>query len=139
MNGDTVSFYIFEGRKDDLPNVHGLNGIGFTTTTDPSYWTSGVSFATAIFNVLPVSTNDSHTNAPAFVLMPANIPYLDMSAMWNPGTASPLGYWILRDDGLQQTNWVKTPESESTVPNEPSRAPGPNPTDNGHNQTTWAF
>ncbi|RGP80781.1 hypothetical protein FLONG3_1122 [Fusarium longipes] len=115
------------------------NGTGLTTTSDPSYWIEGVSFNTASFNVLPVSSADSGTDAPAFVLMPVVSVGGTEEWLWYPGTASPLTFWILRDDGIQQTDWVKTPNSESTVPNEPSRAPGPNPIDNGGNVTPWQW
>lgn len=132
MNGDSVFVYTI--------NNGGPNGTGLTTTSDPSNWMEGASFFTAAFNVLPVSSEDSGTDAPGFVLMPANVSSpSDQQWLWNPGTASPLGYWILRDDGIQQTDWVKTSGSESTVPGEPSRAPGPNPADNGNNQTRWKW
>jgi hypothetical protein len=128
MNGDSAFVYTASNA--------GLNGTGLTTTSDPNNWIEGAGFFTAEFNVLPVSSEDSGTDAPGFVLMLANV---TSPMLWNPGTASPLGYWILRDDGIQQTDWVKTSGSESTVPGEPSRAPGPNPVDNGKNQTRWQW
>ncbi|KAM0351701.1 hypothetical protein ACHAPU_002711 [Fusarium lateritium] len=131
MNGETVFIYHVNGGGD--------NGIGLTTTSDPSYWQEETGFFSASFNVLPVSSADSGTDAPGFVLSPMVTPSGDQKWLWTPGTASPLTYWILRDDGIQQTDWVKTPDSDSTVPNEPSRAPGPNPTDNGQGITPYQW
>ncbi|KAF5590095.1 uncharacterized protein FSUBG_10933 [Fusarium subglutinans] len=107
----------------------GLNSVGLTTTLDPQYWAEGGTFTQALFNILPVSAKDMGNNpAPGFVLMLANGPP-DKVADWTwvPGTASPLLYWILRDDGLDQSSWVQTPTSASTAPGDDSDAPSPNP------------
>jgi hypothetical protein len=100
----------------------------------------GADFFTIAFDVLHVSSEDSGTNTPGFVLMLANVASPnDQQWLLNPGTTSRLGYWILRDDGNQQTDWVKQPGSQSTVPKGSSRAPGPNLVDNGLNQSRWKW
>ncbi|KAF5659017.1 hypothetical protein FHETE_9645 [Fusarium heterosporum] len=122
VDGATVSIYNCEASDDQgMPiDMSGPNSAGLTTTTDPQYWCDGVTFTQASFNILPVSAEDMGNNpAPGFVLMVANPPSdLEHGQFdWVPGTASPLSYWILRDDGLDQTN-------ES---GDDSRAPSPNP------------
>ncbi|KAF5572843.1 hypothetical protein FPANT_12782 [Fusarium pseudoanthophilum] len=124
VDGATVSIYKWDGPFADI------NSGGLTTTTDPQYWCDGVTFTQALFNILPVSAEDMGNNpAPGFILMLANYtPDSDGGIFdWVPGTASPISYWILRDDGLDQTTWVQTQSSASTAPGDDSRAPSPNP------------
>ncbi|KAF5689708.1 hypothetical protein FCIRC_1269 [Fusarium circinatum] len=127
-------------RDGDLPlmtyNIEGR--MGLTTTTDTSYWPSGVDtwFLNIPFNVLPVSSKDSKTTAPAFVLL------LTDSANtqewpWDIGRASPLEYWILRDDGAIQSPWVRTDGGPALPPGQQPTATSPNPDDNGQNQSQW--
>ncbi|KAF5703648.1 hypothetical protein FMUND_12902 [Fusarium mundagurra] len=118
----TVPIYNCEASNDQgVPfDMSGPNSAGLTTTTDAQYWVNGVTFTRALFNVLPVSAEDMGNNpAPGFVLMVANAPSDQEHGIfdWVPGTASPLSYWILRDDGLDQTS----------SRGDDSRAPSPNP------------
>jgi hypothetical protein len=85
MNGDSVFVYTISNG--------GPNGTSLTTTSDPINWREGADFFTVAFNVLPVSSEDSGTDAPGFILMPANVASPnDQQWLWNPGAASPLGY-----------------------------------------------
>ncbi|KAF5001517.1 hypothetical protein FGRMN_988 [Fusarium graminum] len=132
VDGATVSIYNFNDSDDEgVPlDMSGPNSAGLTTTIDPQYWVDGVTFTQASFNILPVSAEDMGNNpAPGFVLMVANAPSDPQHGIfeWVPGTASPLSYWILRDDGLDQSSWVQTPGSASNAPGDDSRAPSPNP------------
>ncbi|KAF4333489.1 hypothetical protein FBEOM_12697 [Fusarium beomiforme] len=133
IDGATVSIYNFEADSEGVPiDMSGPNSAGLTTTTETEYWQDGVTFTQALFNILPVRAEDMGNNpAPGFVLMVANPPSDQQHGIfdWVPGTASPLSYWILRDDGLVQSPWVRTQDSSSTVPGEDSRAPSPNPSE----------
>ncbi|KAJ4129101.1 hypothetical protein NW768_007632 [Fusarium equiseti] len=117
---------------------------GLTTTTDFSYWASTIrpcEFAELQFNVLPVSSGDSKTPAPAFVLQLASKPS-QQSWAWDIGSPKPLEYWILRDDGSDQSTWVSPGGSDESgnpilPPGQLSTTAGPNPVDNGQNQSQW--
>ncbi|KAF5582560.1 hypothetical protein FPANT_8491 [Fusarium pseudoanthophilum] len=130
---------IIYSRDGDQPLVpFDVKGrLGLTTTTDPSYWPSGanVGAITFNFNVLPVSKKHSNTDAPAFVLMLCS-PADSQGWPWDIGSASPLEYWILRDDGTIQSPWVRTEGGPATPPGQQPTA-GPNPDDNGQNQSQW--
>ncbi|SCV25183.1 uncharacterized protein FFB14_00076 [Fusarium fujikuroi] len=130
-------------RDGDLPlQAYNIEGrMGLTTTADPSYWGLGPD-ATGIinvtFNVLPVSTKYSKTDAPAFVLLLNKGANIDTQGWpWDIGSASPLEYWILRDDGTIQSPWVRTDGGPTLPPLQQPTAPGPNPVDDGQNQSQW--
>ncbi|KAL7754718.1 hypothetical protein ACKLNR_015388 [Fusarium oxysporum f. sp. zingiberi] len=53
------------------------------------------------------------------------------------GSASPLEYWILRDDGTIQSPWVRTDGGPALPPGQQPTAPGPNPVDDGQQQSQW--
>ncbi|TVY78959.1 hypothetical protein Focb16_v008273 [Fusarium oxysporum f. sp. cubense] len=100
-------------RDGDLPLLtYSIEGrMGLTTTTDPSYWDPGVDTNGILkipFNVLP-----------------------------DIGSASPLEYWILRDDGTIQSPWVRTDGGPALPPGQQPTAPGPNPVDDGQQQSQW--
>ncbi|RKK87992.1 hypothetical protein BFJ71_g13129 [Fusarium oxysporum] len=126
-------------RDGDLPLLTYLieGRMGLTTTTDPSYWDPGVDTNGILnipFNVLPVSTKHSHTDAPAFVLLLSN-GVNTQGWPWDIGSASPLEYWILRDDGTIQLPWVRTDGGPALPPGQAPTAPGPNPVDDGQQQS----
>lgn len=128
-------------RDGDLPLLTYLieGRMGLTTTTDPSYWDPGVDTNGILnipFNVLPVSTKHSHTDAPAFVLLLSN-GVNTQGWPWDIGSASPLEYWILRDDGTIQLPWVRTDGGPALPPGQAPTAPGPNPVDDGQQQSQW--
>ncbi|KAK2689283.1 hypothetical protein QWA68_011395 [Fusarium oxysporum] len=60
MDGATAHIYNCEynGASSNLGDMSGVNSAGLTTTTDSQYWCSGVTFNQAIFNVLPLSSED---------------------------------------------------------------------------------
>ncbi|KAF5633113.1 uncharacterized protein FTJAE_7292 [Fusarium tjaetaba] len=129
-------------RAGGLPllmyNVEGRQGL--TTTTDPNATAAPAYFSQVSpisFNVLPVSTQYSQTDAPAFVLVLSQ--GIDTRGWaWDVGSASPLAYWILRDDGALQTTWVRTLGSPAVPPGQQSSAAtGPNPVDNGQHPSHW--
>ncbi|KAI7767099.1 hypothetical protein LZL87_012385 [Fusarium oxysporum] len=113
--------------------------MGLTTTTDPSNWDPGADTSGILklpFNVLPVSTKHSHTDAPAFVLLLGD--GADTQGWpWDIGSASPLEYWILRDDGTIQLPWVRREGGPALPPGQQPTAPGPNPVDDGQHQSQW--
>ncbi|KAF4956892.1 hypothetical protein FGADI_3495 [Fusarium gaditjirri] len=128
-------------RDASLPLlVYNIEGrMGLTTTTDPSFWDPGADVNGILklpFNVLPVSTKHSNTDAPAFVLLLGN--YANTQGWpWDIGSASPLEYWILRDDGTVQSPWVRTEDGPALPPGQQPTAPGPNPVDDGQHQSQW--
>ncbi|KAF5555734.1 hypothetical protein FMEXI_1421 [Fusarium mexicanum] len=113
---------------------------GLTTATNPASYSPGCTVrqvSQITFNVLPVSTQYSHTDAPAFVLLLSQ--GIDTQGWkWDIGSASPLAYWILRDDGAMQSTWVRTVGSPELPPGQQSTAAtGPNPVDDGQNMSHW--
>ncbi|KAI7761067.1 hypothetical protein LZL87_011472 [Fusarium oxysporum] len=144
MEGAFVSIYNCEytGANSNVGDMSGANSAGLTKTTDPQYWCSGVESTQALFNVLPLSSEDIGGNpAPGFLLSVANPPSDAQHGIFDPqfpstvtpNTQSPgtfsskQQYWILRDDGLDQTSWVQTQDSASTAPGDESEASSPNP------------
>ncbi|KAG5794295.1 hypothetical protein H9Q69_006647 [Fusarium xylarioides] len=136
-------FATIYSRDGDLPlQGYLIEGrMGLTTTTDPSYWPSWVGTPGIInmsFNVLPVSKKHSNTDAPAFVILLNEGSNVDTQGWpWDIGSASPLEYWILRDDGTIQSPWVRTDGGPALPPGQQPTAPGPNPDDDGQNQSQW--
>ncbi|KAM0243900.1 hypothetical protein ACHAP5_006757 [Fusarium lateritium] len=123
MDGATVSIYCYGDGNGEF-------SAGLTTTTDPSYWRDGMRFIPASFNVLPLSVEDMKgVDAPGVRLVVANDPSVNpgMAWGWTMGFINNNNTWILRHDGLVQSSWVKGPDTASTVPGEPSRAPKSNP------------
>jgi hypothetical protein len=109
-------------------NIFDGNFAGLTTSTVASDWPKNVTLTPATFNILPLSADDMNgSKTPGFLPLVTNPPPMN-PLLW-PTLPRGLigGYWILRDDGLQQTSWVKTLNTPSDVPGEPSRAPGRNP------------
>ncbi|EXK86377.1 hypothetical protein FOQG_09649 [Fusarium oxysporum f. sp. raphani 54005] len=131
---DEVHIYNCEdtGASSNLGDMSGVNSAGLTTTADSQYWCSGVTFNQAIFNVLPLSSEDMGGNtAPGFLLLVANPPTDKQHGIFDPQFPSTVSskqkYCILRDDGLDQTSWVQTQNSASTAPGDNSEVPSPNP------------
>ncbi|KAF5981995.1 hypothetical protein FBULB1_4497 [Fusarium bulbicola] len=128
--GLPLLMYEIEGRK------------GLTTATDPTD-TGGPganekvsSLSQVTFNVLPVSTQYSNTDAPAFVLLLSQ--GVDTRGWaWDIGSAFPLAYWILRDDGAMQSTWMRTVGSPELPPGQQTLAAGPNPVDDGQHPSHW--
>ncbi|KAF5566726.1 hypothetical protein FPHYL_3667 [Fusarium phyllophilum] len=128
-------------RDGDLPLLtYVVEGrMGMTTTTDPGSWDPAVyagDFLNIAFNVLPVSTKHSNTDAPAFVLLFSE-GVNTQGWPWDVGSTSPLEYWILRDDGTIQSPWVRTAGGPTRPPGQQATAPGPNPVDDGQHQSQW--
>ncbi|KAM5520509.1 hypothetical protein FOXYSP1_14399 [Fusarium oxysporum f. sp. phaseoli] len=144
MEGATVHIYNCEytGANSNLGDMSGVNSAGLTTTLDSQYWCSGVTFTQALFNVLPLNSEDMGGDAaPGFLLLVVNPPSDAEHGIFDPqfpSTVTPnlqspntvsskQQYWILRDDGLDQTSWVQTQDSASTAPGDESEASSPNP------------
>lgn len=108
-------------------NIFVGNFAGLTTSTVASDWPKNVTIYPATFSIPPLSADDMDgSKAPGFLPLVTNPPSTNDLLWPTPPRGLIGGYWILRDDGLQQTPWVKTPDTPSYVPGEPSRAPGPN-------------
>ncbi|KAF5583940.1 uncharacterized protein FSUBG_12947 [Fusarium subglutinans] len=121
-------------------NIDGRKGL--TTARGPiapgPWATYNVSQVSQVaFNVLPVSTKYSNTDAPAFVLLLSQ--GIDTQGWaWDIGSASPLAYWILRDDGATQSTWVRWFGGSAMPPGQQSKvATGPNPVDDGQHPSHW--
>ncbi|KAF5671883.1 hypothetical protein FDENT_10729 [Fusarium denticulatum] len=121
-----------------LYNTEGRNGL--TTATNPLSYSpeaQAAQVSQVTFNVLPVSTQYSHSDAPAFVLLLSQ--GIDTQGWaWDIGSASPLAYWIYRDDGAMQSTWVRTVGSPELPPGQQANAAtGPNPVDDGQHLSNW--
>ncbi|KAL9564459.1 hypothetical protein ACKAV7_010911 [Fusarium commune] len=87
MEGAFVSIYNCEytGANSNVGDMSGANSAGLTKTTDPQYWCSGVEFTQALFNVLPLSSEDIGGNpAPGFLLLVANPPSDAQHGIFDP-------------------------------------------------------
>ncbi|KAF5640826.1 hypothetical protein F52700_3538 [Fusarium sp. NRRL 52700] len=138
LNGLATIYSRAGGLPLLLYSTAGRNGL--TTATNPLSYSPNATapqVSQVTFNVLPVSTQYSHSDAPAFVLLLSQ--GIDTQGWaWDIGCASPLAYWILRDDGAMQSTWVRTVGSPELPPGQQTNAAtGPNPVDDGQHLSHW--
>jgi hypothetical protein len=138
LKGPAIIYSRAGGAPLLMYNIEGRQGL--TTVTNPGATDQSADISDVsqvIFNVLPVSTQYSQTDAPAFVLLFYQGPDTQGWA-WDVGSANPLAYWILRDDGAMQSTWVREFGGPATPPGQQSTAAtGPNPVDGGRHPSHW--